>query len=355
MSHNVFINTNQPLHGSSRQALFILPDGVMAAPNGKSLRLTLISFSMKANTISNVNSGNSRFYVVHKPAATGDPTFAAVQIPIGNYHIYQGANGLVENIVSSMETAIQTLPTLGATTVAGVQNLQTDLIDFTFGGLTGDLKLVCFTLGGDVSSGSSLVVEILAAATKDQKFNSSYEIFGGANEARLDVPGATKRDQFDNMVGMLTGTKGSTTTMMPPRLTDLENIYLRTSLPGTNWATSDFDRGNDRLPEFRISSILAKIHIDNPYQDDTYAEGYSILPTTSHDRNTFTYKSRGLETIFYQDTGAGLWQTTLPVPSISQIELRLTDEYGRELYAPTLEADQNNLTGFQCCIRVEVV
>jgi hypothetical protein len=355
MSHNVFINTNQPLHGSSRQALFILPDGVMSAPNGKSLRLTLISFSMKANTISNINSGNSRFYVVHKPATTGDPTFAPVQIPVGNYHIYQGTNGLVQNIVSSLETAIQTLAGVGATTVAGAQNLKTDLIDFTFTGLTGDLKLVCFTVGGDVSTGSSLVAEILAGATQDQKFNSSYEIFGGANEARLDVPGATKRDQFDSLIGMLTGTKGSVTTMMPPRLTDLENVYLRTSLPGTNWATSDFDRGNDRLPEFRISNILAKIHIDNPYQDDTFAEDYGGTAPFTLKGNQFTYKSRGLETIFYQDSGAGLWQTTLPVPSISQIELTLSDEYGRELYAPTLEADENNLTGFQCCIRVEVV
>ena len=151
------------------------------------------------------------------------------------------------------------------------------------------------------------------------------------------------------MTGMLTGVTGAVTTMMPPRLTDLENIYLRTTLPATNWATSDFARGNERLPEFRISNILAKIHIANPFQDDSVSES-SAGPSTIYE-----YKSRGLETIFFQDTGAGLWSTTLPVPSVSQIEISLSDEYGRELSAPTLEARLNNVTGFQCCIKVEMV
>lgn len=353
MSHNVFINTNQPSHGSSRRALFILPDGVMSAPQGKSLKLTLVSFSMKANTIMNINEGNSKYYVVHKPLTTGDPTFAAVTIPAGNYHLYQGQDGLIDNIVSSLEVALQTLTGLGAATVAGVLNLRTDLVDFTFGGVTGDLKLVCFTVGGDTSTGSSLVSQILTGALPGQKFSSSYEILGGANEPRLVVPGATKRDQFDSLIGCLTGTKGSQTTMMPPRLTDLENVYLRTSLPGTNWSTADFDQGNERLPEFRISNILAKIHIDNPFQDDSYTEEYTAPGVI--DAYHYTYKSRGLETIFYQDSGAGLWSTTLPVPSISQIELSLTDEYGRDLSSPTLEAEENNLTGFQCVLKVEVV
>ena len=347
-SHNIFINTNQPLHGTSRRALFILPEGAMAAPPEKQLKITLVSFSMKANTLMNINSGNSQYFVVYKPAA-GDPTFAPVQIPPGNYHIFQGADGLVENLISSLLTAIQTIPTLGAATLVGSLNKKTDLIDFTYGGLLGgELKLVCFTLGGQTMS--PLVTEILTGTTPDQQFSSSYEIFGGANEARPVVPGATKRDEFDNMTGMLTGVTGAVTTMMPPRLTDLENIYLRTTLPATNWATSDFARGNERLPEFRISNILAKIHIANPFQDDSFTEHTTTAASTS-----LEYKSRGLETIFFQDTGAGLWSTTLPVPSVSQLEISLSDEYGRELSAPTLEARQNNLTGFQCCIKVEMV
>ena len=120
-SHNIFINTNQPLHGTSRRALFILPEGAMAAPPEKQLKITLVSFSMKANTLMNINSGNCQYFVVYKPAA-GDPLFAPVQIPLGNFHLFQGADGLIANMMTNLLAAIQTIAGLAAATLVGVLN-----------------------------------------------------------------------------------------------------------------------------------------------------------------------------------------------------------------------------------------
>ena len=347
MSHNVFINTNQPQSGTSRQTLFILPDGVMQAGNGQSLRITLISFSMKANTLSNINENNSRFYIVHRNGATVNS--APVQIEPGNYHLYQGSNGLIEAIRVPLETALQTLPGLGAATVAVDLDLKTDLLNYVFTGVTGDIKLVCFTVSSTTDA-SSLVSQILTDSTPTQRFSSAYEILGGANQAEIDLGSGTVSQQFDQLTTMLTATTTPMTSMLPPRLTDLENIYLRTNLPNTNWATSDFALGNSRTPEFRISNILAKIHIANPFQDDSMVEDAS-----GGGKLHYEYKSRGLETIFYQDQGANLWQQTLPIPSVSQLELTLTDEYGRILPGVTPVSETNNLLGYQCVLKVEVV
>jgi hypothetical protein len=349
MSHNIFINTNQPQSGTSRQTLFILPDGAMQAGNGQSLRITLISFSMKANTLSNINENNSRFYIVHRNGATVN--FAPVQIIPGNHHLYQGDDGFVAAVQVPLEAALQTLPGLGAATVTLELDLRTDLLNYVFTGVAGDLKLVCFTVSSTTGA-SSLVSQILADSTPTQRFSSAYEILGGANQADVDLGSGTVSQQFDNLTTMLTSTTSPMTSMLPPRLTDLENIYLRTNLPNTNWATADFALGNSRTPEFRISNILAKIHIPNPFQDDSMViDATGGGATKLH----YEYKSRGLETIFYQDNGANLWQTTLPIPSVSQLELTLTDEYGRQLVGPTRESEDNNLLGYQCVLKVEVV
>jgi hypothetical protein len=349
MSHNVFINTNQPQQGSSRQTLFILPDGVMQAGNGQSLRITLISFSMKSNTLSNINENNSRFYIVHRNA--GVVNSAPVQITPGNYHLYQGDDGLVAAIQVPLETALQSLPGLGAATVTVELDLKTDLLNYVFTGVAGDIKLVCFTVSSTTGA-SSLVSQILTSSTPSQRFSSAYEILGGANQAEIDLGTGTDSQQFDNLTTMLTATTTPMTSMLPPRLTDLENIYLRTNLPNTNWATADFALGNSRTPEFRISNILAKIHIENPFQDDAMVVDASGGAAT---KLHYEYKSRGLETIFYQDNGANLWQQTLPIPSVSQLELTLTDEYGRILPGVTPASEKNNLLGYQCVLKVEVV
>lgn len=347
MSHNIFVNTNQPQSGTSRQTLFILPDGVMQAGNGQSLRITLISFSMKSNTLSNINENNSRFYIVHRNGATVNS--APVQIEPGNYHLYQGDNGLVQAIQVPLETSLQTLPGLGAATVAVDLDLKTDLLNYVFTGVTGDIKLVCFTVSSTTGA-SSLVSQILTDSTPSQRFSSAYEILGGANQAEVDLGTGTDSQQFDNLTTMLTATTTPMTSMLPPRLTDLENVYLRTNLPNTNWATADFALGNSRTPEFRISNILAKIHIPNPFQDDAMVED-----AAGGGKLHYEYKSRGLETIFYQDQGANLWQQTLPIPSVSQLELTLTDEYGRILPGVTPASEKNNLLGYQCVLKVEVV
>jgi hypothetical protein len=349
MSHNVFINTNQPQQGSSRQTLFILPDGVMQAGNGQSLRISLVSFSMKANTLSNINENNSRFFIVHRTGASVNS--APVQITPGNYHLYQGDDGLVAAIQVPLETALQSLPGLGAATVTVDLDLKTDLLNYVFTGITGDIKLVCFTIGSTAGA-SSLVQQILFNnSSPSHRFSSAYEILGGANQAEVNLGSGTLSDQFDNLTTMLTATTSPMTSMLPPRLTDLENIYLRTNLPNTNWATADFALGNSRTPEFRISNILAKIHIPNPYQDDAMVIDASGGSTKLH----YEYKSRGLETIFYQDNGANLWQQTIPIPSVSQLELTLSDEYGRILPGVTPASEQNNLLGYQCVLKVEVV
>ena len=348
MSHNVFINTNQPQQGTSRQTLFILPDGVMQAGNGQSLRITLISFSMKSNTLSNINENNSRFYIVHRNGATVNS--APVQITPGNYHLYQGDDGLVAAIQVPLDTALKSLPGLSGAAVTIALDLKTDLLNYVFTGVTGDIKLVCFTVSATTGA-SSLVTQILTDSTPTQRFSSAYEILGGANQAEVDLGSGTVSQQFDNLTTMLTATTTPMTSMLPPRLTDLENIYLRTTLPNTNWATADFALGNSRTPEFRISNILAKIHISNPYQDDAMVVDASGGATKLH----YEYKSRGLETIFYQDNGANLWQQTLPIPAVSQLELTLTDEYGRLLPGVTPASEQNNLLGYQCVLKVEVV
>jgi len=351
MSHNIFINTNQPQQGTSRQTLFILPDGVMQAGNGQSLRITLISFSMKSNTLSNINENNSRYYIVHRNGA-GAVNSAPVQITPGNYHLYQGSDGLVAAIQTPLETALQTLPGLAAATVAVELDLKTDLLNYVFTGVAGDIKLVCFTVSSTTGA-SSLVSQILTDSSPSQRFSSAYEILGGANQAEINLGTGTVSQQFDKLTTMLTATATPMTSMLPPRLTDLENVYLRTNLPNTNWATADFALGNSRTPEFRISNILAKIHIPNPYQDDAM-----VVDATGGGGATklhYEYKSRGLETIFYQDRGANLWQQTLPIPSVSQLELTLTDEYGRRLVGPTPASEQNNLLGYQCVLKVEVV
>ncbi len=347
-SHNVFLNTSEPTSGSSRQAEFLLPQGVIAANPGEHIKLSLMSFSMKANSYYGVSKNSSHFYVLVKDNANA-VAFGAGQIAPGNYHLFQGPNGLVAAVQAAITNAAGTAQVGLSANVS--YDLKTGLMNVAWNGLAAgsEVKIICFTTL-DSDPKCTLCAEVLALATPEQRFSSAFEILGGPNQEVSNVPGATKAEQFDNFNSILDSTGATGKGALPMRLTDLENIYVRTNLPASNWQSSDFSTGSQRLPNFQLSNILAKIHIGNPVQDDTFSQDTAQPPN-----EVYYYNSRGKETIYFQDSGSKIWNQVLPMSSLNALEIRITDEYNRLIPGPTEISEEQNLLGAEMAICVDVV
>jgi len=353
-SHNVFLNTAETQSGTSRRAKFLFPQGVAQAGPGQALRISLTSFSMKDNAFYGVDSNSNTFYVVTKNIATGAIDSAPVVIPPGAYNSYVGSGVAPEalGLCTAIQTAINTAAAAvtGLTSVAVTYNETTQKATYTWTLTAGyEIKMVCFTtFAGDAYP--TIFDTILGAApTPEQRFSSAFEIIGGANQVTDPAITGTPAQQFDQLTNMVNGVTGATVTLMPMRFSYLENFYIRTDIPNANWQSADFSTGASRLPRFQPSNILAKIHIPNPYNDD-YRQ---VDLNNAHEH--YHYALRGRQCIFWRDTGSKIWSQTLPVQSINEMTISITDEYGRIVPWPSAEAEANNLGGAEIALCVDVL
>lgn len=358
-SHNVFVNLSSPSAGSSRQALFNLPDGVVSASQGETLKISLTSFSMRRNGYQGIDSNSNAFFVVVRDAG-GNVTFGKGRIPVGNYQSYLNPSFGVIPQIDFHVGAAATIAQAGLSCSAGYESVTGKMeLDWTGLAAGSEVKLCCFTVL-DSDPQCTLCAQLFANSTVDERFSSSFEILGGPGNDNQNLPGATVGEQWEGLKSVLdltTATGGKS--LMPLRLTYLENIYLRTNLPANNWQSSDFSSGSSRIPTFQLSNILAKIHVGNPHVlasytgDGSYpggAAGPPIIPPNVH-----TMNEPRANTISWYDNGANIFSAELPLQSLNEIEFTITDEYGRIIPAPSFLAEKYNLVGAELVLRIDAL
>ena len=356
-SHNVFVTTSQPQSGSSREAVFRMPQGVMACEAGQQLRVSLVSFSWPHSSWYGVNEDSQCLFLAVKDGASRY-FWAPVIIDKGSYHSFQNVDyGLCDKIKDAIADGLANLVAVGAPTPAPnitIESVEYDrprqLAKYTWTGLgVGvEVKLVCFAVTPGEEVANPIASAMLADATPQRRFSSAWEIVGGIPQTADGLQTNSGNDA--DWMALLSCTDSSSAPeqfgIIPMRFTYLENIYVRTSgsLPNSNWQAADFSNGAGRLPTFQPSSILAKIHIN-----DTDDSNYS----NPDDGAAQQLADRGRRVVYWSDGGSGQWSMVLPIQSVNQMTLSLTDEHGRPI--PPIATVADHFTGAQMVLRVEVL
>lgn len=346
-THNVFLNTAQPTSGSAHRARFQVPSGVLKAGPGKQLRVSLGSFSMKSNAIEHIDSNSNSFFVVLK-LANGVVTSQAAALSVGNYHRLDGDEGLAQEMETRISDACNALRAgMGATVT--YHNLTGKIrVTYTNMPVGSAIKLVCFALRGSENL-PSLFATILQGAAQNQIFSSAFEIFGGAAQILDSNVSGTDAEQFNALTNMLDSMGPIAVSLLGIRDSYLENLYIRTNLPNSNWQSADYS--TTRLPTFQPSAILAKIPIPREEPDYIrYAEdAHGDLAEEGQ-----SHASRGRQNLHWQDGGSKIWSQTLAVESVNDLEISICDEYGRVIPLPSVVGGER-LGGCEIALVVDVL
>lgn len=314
---NLFINSEDPLVGSSLNLSLNLPQGVMTCNEDQSMKLVLNSFTMRKNWYS-TNKYNNVFYIV---AEKTDNTIisAPVVIPEGNYPDFTAFTTAIEAV---LKTALKAAPfnVPDATvneTVSYNTTTQKLSIEFTTQGSTfNSFKLVTFTMLGNRSTFLNTIID----GDEINAFQDCFDHLGGCKHTDLTT------SDYDGLKEMFSsssnGDTHSFTGYFMASLSTEELVYLRTNLNSTNFQTSGFDTYNDKFPAITNSTILAKIPIK--------------------------------DIIHYEDNGDKLFSINLLGKKISSLRLYVTDSYGRLI--PEVSPEQVKCSGiaFACSLKVLV-
>lgn len=320
---NLFINSEDPLVGSSLDLSLNLPQGVMTCNEDQSMKLVLNSFTMRKNWYS-TNKYNNVFYIVAEkpPANVGDPPIivsAPVVIPEGNYPDF---NTFTTAIGVVLKTALKAAPfnVPDATvneTVSYNTTTQKLSIEFTTQPNTfNSFKLVSFTMLGNRSTFLNTII----AGDEINAFQDCFDHLGGCKHTDLTTSDyAGLKEMFSSTS---VGDTHTFTGYFMASLSTEELVYLRTNLNSTNFQTSGFDTHNNKFPAITNSTILAKIPIK--------------------------------DIIHYEDNGDKLFSINLLGKKISSVRLFITDSYGRLL--PEVSPEQVKCSGiaFACSLKVLV-
>jgi len=367
-TRNLFVNTEQTLIGECRNVTLNLPQYLMQCNENQKMRVTLNSFSMRKNWYS-LNKFNNIFYVVAK-STTNVVISSRVVIPQGNYQSFTDTTyGLSQAIATALSTVLKAAPfsvTNDATVVWDFVTNKLKIVIDTTGATANalsEVKLVSFTVPDYTSVTGTLIQTMIGSNTIDA-YQDNFEIMGGCNEERNEIPGTTEADQFDNLVSMFsiasTGGANPTFTMegfYNASLNSEEAIYLRTDLNSTAFQTSGFDSGALLFPQVVNSQVFAKIPLNNPVAYYVQENGSSVdnatPPITSTSIADYRYE-KGYELIQYTDNGNNIYSILLLSKKVNSFRLFVTDSYGRLL--PEISQNQIDCDGmnFTCSIRVDV-
>jgi hypothetical protein len=314
---NLFINSEDPLVGSSLNLSLNLPQGVMTCNEDQSMKLVLNSFTMRKNWYS-TNKYNNVFYIV---AEKTDNTIvsAPVVIPEGSYPDFTTFTTAIEVV---LKTALKAAPfnVPDATvneTVSYNTTTQKLTIQFTTQSSTfNSFKLVTFTMLGNRSTFLNTII----AGDEINAFQDCFDHLGGCKHTDLTTSDyAGLKEMFSSTS---VGDTHTFTGYFMASLSTEELVYLRTNLNSTNFQTSGFDTYNDKFPAITNSTILAKIPIK--------------------------------DIIHYEDNGDKLFSINLLGKKISSLRLFITDSYGRLL--PEVSQEQVKCSGisFACSLKVLV-
>ena len=314
---NLFINSEDPLVGSSLNLSLNLPQGVMTCNEDQSMKLVLNSFTMRKNWYS-TNKYNNVFYIV---AEKTDNTIISspVVIPEGNYPDF---TAFTTAIAVVLKTALKAVPfnVPDATVNESVSyntTTQKLSIEFTTQGSTfNSFKLVTFTMLGNRSTFLNTIIN----GDEINAFQDCFDHLGGCKHTDLttaDYAGLKKMFSSETA-----GDTHTFTGYFMASLSTEELVYLRTNLNSTNFQTSGFDTYNDKFPAITNSTILAKIPIK--------------------------------DIIHYEDNGDKLFSINLLGKKISSLRLYVTDSYGRLI--PEVRPEQVKCSGiaFACSLKVLV-
>lgn len=361
---NFFVNSeNPPPNSECRDVVISIPQGVISCNQNEHLRVTLGAFSMRQSFYT-VNKYNNVFYLVVLNDSTGTVTSTQITIPEGNYQSFDPQLTSVLDVATAQ--AFVTLGFTGGTALTtppkweyNILTGRLQLIVTTAGAganTLSNMKLVSFTIK-DYNAGSGTLTQTIIGNDSLSAFQDSHEILGGCRETRNIIPGATPKDQFNNLKSLFNVSRTGAGLPANPTSFDLlgyyqaslstkENVYLRTDLQSNNVQTSGFDTGSSGYPFVVNSQILAKIPFGN--QPATFVKDTETTPIN------YYYQS-GYNLINYIDNGNSLYSMRLSSKNITSLRLTLTDGLGRLLPEQSREQISCNALYFTATIRIDVM
>jgi len=201
-----------------------------------------------------------------------------------------------------------------------------------------------------------MVIQTATGTNPRDLFQSSFEIVGGCAEIR-DVPsGSTVTEQFNSLRDLFTKRSLPNNDLLfdgqyKATLQSEECIYLRTNLQANNYQTLGFDTGIQTTPEVQPSSILAKIPLNNPFFAVT--NGTAEIKADGTSTENITFFQQPYEFLNYTDNGNNLYSLHLNTPHVSNLEIFITDSYGRLVPFQSVEQGLCRALSFSCDLRID--
>lgn len=217
--------------------------------NNELMRLTLNSFEMRRNYYM-INDYNKTFF-----AYSNDALGVAVAIPSGDYHTY-------DELAAAIQTGLRAATAFGGTPTCTYDE---------------NARQFTFDMSGAASNWDSTNGYFVAFQDKSYNsrnasiyFQDTAEILGGTPE--LNVSATTPANLFGS-----TGDDHSS--IFPPQLDTIGDIFITTNLQTNNFSTHNFDRGTSGENTLTSTQIFARI----PVERDMTFSGSNYVPLL-HDR-----------------------------------------------------------------------
>lgn len=311
LSKLIFLDSSMNTHGDSTKIL--VPPMPFSAKSNESIALTLVNFGIRRNW-PNINVTNGIFYLYQNVGGT-TPTYTEVRIADGFYNAFKGSSGTP--LLGAIEMAVNgVLANLEdpATTCSYSFDDATRRYTFTFShNSSNPISVRCFHCKQGVPP-----TGVSAAGF----YNDSYQLLGGY---RITDPAAITVESLDN------STPNTAVSYYPASLNTLDALYVRLRSPSPhNYMTTSMDANLTTQERLVESEIFARIPLENAF---------------------FTKQH---EMVHFEDSGSDAYQCMLNQKILDSLEIRLTDDKGRNLAEILPFQSQVGLMTFHMCLRFDV-